>query len=160
MTLFALDERMGADQRESVLVILNGLDRYIPTLDGVAAFAVCSELAAMDIGVTVGAGFAHILEIQASVALHASHRLVHSAQRVSGRVVFEFRNGSDRLPTRIGVAVLAGNGGGTMRIGDFCVRICRAFPYWCLLSSHAGEQGQQPHTYRNEPAFSIHDLLR
>jgi len=43
------------------------------------------------------------------MALRTSHILVKSAQRVTGLVVIEFRNGADRLPALRGVTVLTGN---------------------------------------------------
>jgi hypothetical protein len=41
------------------------------------------------------------------MALNAIHLRVHAAQRIAGFIVVEFRNGADRLPTCLCMAILA-----------------------------------------------------
>ena len=63
----------------------------------------------MDVRVTVLAPLPYICENWLHVALDASDRLVHAAQRVSRLIVIEFRDGADGPPALRGVTVLAGN---------------------------------------------------
>jgi hypothetical protein len=86
----ALQQSMRPDQRKTILVIRYFLQRNLPTLDGVAAFAVGAELAAMNICVAVSTMGAYVLEDQAGVALGTGHLLVHTAQWVTGVIVIEF----------------------------------------------------------------------
>ena len=82
---------MRAKQRESILVLVNGLDGDIPSIHGVALFTACSHLAAVNIGVAVGTMMSDIGEHQANVALSALDILVQTAQWIAGFVVIEFR---------------------------------------------------------------------
>jgi hypothetical protein len=72
-------------------VIANGVEGDIPTLDGVTAFTICAELAAMDVGVAICAVLADIFEDEAGMALSAAYFLMHTAQGISCLVVIEFR---------------------------------------------------------------------
>jgi hypothetical protein len=63
----------------------------------------------------IRAVLAHIGEDRFEVTLGAVNFFVHPAQRVSGGVVVEFRNGANRRPTRARVAVFAGDCKGTVR---------------------------------------------
>lgn len=88
-----------------------------------AAFAVGSELTAMNVGMAVCATRADIMKNQGCVALSTGHIFMHAAERITGLIVIEFRAGADRLPAGIGVAVLAGNGDRPMGIGHLRSRI-------------------------------------
>ena len=100
---------MRADQREAILVILDLLDGNLPPKNAVTLFAIWTELAPMDICVAVGTVLADVRKHRFYVALCASNFLVHSAQRISGLVVIEFRDGADGLPAGVGVTVFAGD---------------------------------------------------
>ena len=117
VALFALHQGMGSNQREAVLVVLNGLQRGLPAFDGVAIGAIGSKLATMDVGVAIGASRTYIFEHHAGVALAATHVLVHAAQRISGEIVIEFGVGTDGLPACIAMTVGAWNGERAMGIG-------------------------------------------
>ena len=107
---------MRPEKREAILVILHLLHRDIPSLHGVALGAIRAHLAAMNIGMAIGAVLADIREYRLNVARDAFHFFVHPAQGIAGFVVIEFRNSAYRTPGRCGVAVLARNGQRTMRI--------------------------------------------
>ena len=111
----AIHGGMRANQRKAVNVLVDLLNRDIPALDRVALLAVGAHLPLVNVGVAVRALRSHIREHQLGVALGTGHALVHSAQRVLGRVVIEFRNSADRLPTAESVAVLAGNAKASVR---------------------------------------------
>jgi hypothetical protein len=61
----------------------------------------------MDVGVAIGTMRAYVLEDEVGVALCTCNLLMHAAQRVSGLVVIELWIRSNRLPTRVCMAVLA-----------------------------------------------------
>lgn len=64
----------------------------------------------------IGAFLTDISENEFHMALGALHFFMHAAQWVARLVVVELRNTADRLPTQRGVAVLARNCQGTVRI--------------------------------------------
>ena len=92
------------------------------------------------------------------MTLGAADLLVHPAQWIACRVVVELGIGPDRFPTGVRVAVLAGDGQGTMRIGylglgaaDIGARILR----W-LLRPQADQQWQQRNPNTKEPTSPVH----
>jgi hypothetical protein len=91
VTVFALQQGVRPNQRESILVILHCLKRNLPAFYRVAVRAIGAKLAPMEVGVTIGALRTYVFENQARVALAATHVLVHAAQGISGQVVIEFR---------------------------------------------------------------------
>jgi hypothetical protein len=126
-----------------------------------AAFTVGPELAAMNVSVAIGAALADVLEDEAGMALDAAHLLMHAAQRIACAVVIELRNCADGLPTGVSVAVLAGDGHGTMRIGHLCLRTANNRPrivLW-LLRRQADQQGEQRNPDTREPTSPVHLLL-
>lgn len=122
MAGFALNHGMGADQWKAVLVVLNVFVGDLPAFDGVAVLAIGAKLAAVEVGVAVRAMRAYVMEYERRVAPGAADVFVHAAQGVTGVVVIELGDGADGLPTGVGVAVLAGNGEGAVRIGYFGTR--------------------------------------
>src|SRR5580704_402801 len=111
----AVDRGVGANQWEAIKVLIDLLNRNVPSLHGVALFAVCSHLALVNIGVAVGALRSDIGEDRLDVTLRTSHAFVHAAQRILGGVVIEFGDGADRLPAAKRVTVLAGNAQASVR---------------------------------------------
>jgi|SRR5690242_21664717 len=105
----AIDCRMRADQREAIFVSAYRLQGYIPADHAVALLAIRSELTPMNIGMAVGTVRADVAEYRLGMALHAFDLRVHAPQGIAGRVVIEFGDGANRLPTRLCVAVLAWN---------------------------------------------------
>jgi hypothetical protein len=96
----ALHRGVCAQKRKPVLMIAHLLNRDIPALHRVALRAVRTHLAAVNIGVAIGAVLANIGEHRFYVALRALHLFVHAAQRVFRFVVVEFGDRADRAPTR------------------------------------------------------------
>lgn len=101
--------RMCSSQRETVVVLLDLLHAHLPASDCVALFAVGPELTAVNISVTVLTVLSSIGEHRLDMALGASDRLVHAAQRVFRLIVIEFRNRANRLPCARCVAILTGD---------------------------------------------------
>lgn len=98
--------RVGSCQRKAVIVLLDLLNRNLPSADRVALLAIRSQLPLVNVRVTVLASLSDAAEYHLDVTLDAAYRLVHAAQRISRLVVIEFRDRADRLPPRRGVAVL------------------------------------------------------
>jgi len=114
---------VSADQREAVRVLLHGRDGYGPAAHRVALLAAVPHLAAMEIGVTVGAARTNLAENETDVATAASHRLVHATQGKAGLgVVIELGGRTDWLPAGGVVAVFAGDAERTVRIGGPAAR--------------------------------------
>jgi hypothetical protein len=90
VALVAFNQRMRSNQRESILVILDLLDVYLPAPDRVAALAICSKLTAVNVGMALSTLGAHFLEHQVCMALSACYLCMHSAQRITGLIVIEF----------------------------------------------------------------------
>ena len=122
MALVALDERMRADQREPVLVVLDLLNVDLPTLHRVATLAICPKLAAMNVCMTLGALGAYLLEHHVCMALCAGDLRVHASQRVGSLVVIELGEGANRLPARVCVTVLTRDGEGSVGTCHFGAR--------------------------------------
>jgi hypothetical protein len=104
----AIYRSVSAGQGETIIVLLNFVNRYSPSAHGVALLTICAQLAPMNVGVAVLAACGHVAEHRLHVALRTRHILVQAAQRITGPVVIEFRNGADRLPALCGVTVLTG----------------------------------------------------
>jgi len=109
MALIALQYRVRAEQWKSVEVLLNRLDRDLPSEDGMALGAVLAELSAMNVGVTIGAVLANVGKNRFCVASRAGNFFVHAAKRVTRGVVVEFGNGANGGPAGVRVAIFAGN---------------------------------------------------
>ena len=109
MALIALQDGMRAKQWKSVEMLLNRLDRYLPSQDGMALGAILAELSTVNVGVTVGAVLAHVGKNRFCMASRAGYFFVHAAKRVPRGVVAEFRNGANGRPAGVRVAIFAGN---------------------------------------------------
>lgn len=114
---FALHCGVRSEQREAIKVILHLLNRDVPSLDGVALFAILPQLMTVNVlvGVTVDAILADIGKHGLNVAFRALHFFVHTAQGIFSLVVIEFGHCANGTPTCGGMAVLTRNGQGTMR---------------------------------------------
>jgi len=121
----AIDCRVSAGQRETIVVLLDLLDRYSPSAHAVALLAIRAQFALVNVSVAVLAAQAHVAEHRLHVALRTRHILVQSAQRVMGLVVIEFRNRANRLPALCGVTVLTGNGQISVRTTRTCGTLVR-----------------------------------
>lgn len=109
MAGIAVDGRMSTSQWKAIIVLLDLRHRHLPAQHRMTLLAVGSQLPAVNVGVAVLATLPHIAEYRLDVALRAGHCLVHAAQRISGLIVVEFRNSTDRTPGCCRVAVLTGH---------------------------------------------------
>ena len=109
VALIAIQRGVRTNQRETIYVLIDLLHRNVPPPDGVTLLAVRPHLTLVDVSLAVGALLADIAEDGLGVALGAAHALMHTAQRIFGCVVIEFRNSADRLPAAEGMTVLAGD---------------------------------------------------
>ncbi|MDR3734749.1 MAG: hypothetical protein P4L10_04335, partial [Acidobacteriaceae bacterium] len=142
VALVAFHQGMGSDQRKTILMIANGIQRYMPAFHRMAALAVGAKLTAMYVRMAIGTMGTDILEYQLGVALHARNFLVHALQGISSLIVIEFRIRPDWFPTGIRVAVLAGYRNRAVRVGHIGLWTANLGPItscW-LLHSHADSQ--------------------
>src|ERR1700731_2178958 len=107
MTLLAFHHRVRSQQRKPVEVLLDRLHRYLPAQHRVALRAVGSELGPVYVGVTIRALLSYIRKYRLQMASRARYFLVHPSERIPRAVVVEFRNGSNRRPACVRVAILA-----------------------------------------------------
>lgn len=162
MAIFAREHRMRADERKAIQVIADVFVRDLPALHGMAVFAVCTELPAMNVCVAVRTVLAHVFEDQARVTFGAGHLLVHAAQRVACLIVIEFGVGTNGLPTRVGVTLLACSGDGSVRICDlglWSASHLRTRALCGFLQAHGCKQ-RRSNQQQKELALTIHPLLR
>lgn len=80
-----------------------------------ALLTIGAKLAAVKVGMTVGALHADVAEDHTGMAPHAGNIHVHAAQRIFRRVVTELRRGAQRPPGSAGVAAFTRNVQGSVR---------------------------------------------
>jgi hypothetical protein len=124
-------------------VILDLLHGDIPALNGVTLRTVCAHPSLVHVGMTVLAILPHVCEHRLYVALRALHFVVHTAQRIPGLVVIEFRIRLDRAPRAHLVAIFARDGERRP------MRIARSRPV--LLMGTLGSLGGLPTRCRRAP---------
>jgi hypothetical protein len=99
-----------------------------------ATLAVGAKLPAMNVGMAIRTAGTRVSEDHAGVALSAAHLLVHPTQRISRLVMIEFGIRTNRLPANAGMAVLAGERQGAVRIRNLGLgaahRLLRACMQW------------------------------
>ena|SRR5579863_5346888 len=125
-----------------------------------ATFAVCAELPAMNVRMAIGTVAADLFEDQADMALGARNLGVHPAQRIARLIVVELGIRADRIPTRIGVALLAGNRERPMRISDFRLWASHARPRALRLLRRAYQQWDESSDQSEKAACALHRTLR
>jgi hypothetical protein len=91
---------MRADEWETILVRVDGLERNLPSTYAVADIALSSVFSAMEIGVTILAIAAYVREDRIEVTLLANNRCVQTSQWICSFVVIKLRLAADRLPGR------------------------------------------------------------
>lgn len=104
-----------ADQRETVLVLIDGMNRNLPAIDVMAEGALRSILATVNIRMTVLAIGRYVGKNRIDVALLAAHIAMHSKKRKAGLAVIELGLAANGAPRRDRVALLAGDHQRTMR---------------------------------------------
>lgn len=98
MTGNAVECGMSAEERETILMVLNVLDRDTPALDRVTFLAASSKLPAMKVCMAIGALRSHTRENWIRVAGLAVEFCVCAAKRKSGFLVAEVRKTPYGLP--------------------------------------------------------------
>lgn len=140
----ALQGSVRTDQRKTVFVVTYLIDRRRPPVNGVAALAPGSHVAAMDVGVTVTALPPHITEHRFQMALGASDGLMHSAKGRAGFVVIELRHLANRSPSAKGVAVLARDVQRAVRTSSIWSGVACSCRFLLLLrGSQCRQEGQR-----------------
>lgn len=109
VTSIAIHSGVRSRQRKTVVVLLDLLNRNLPSPNRVAGLAIGSQLPFVNIGMAVLATLSDVAEHRFYVALSAGDGLVHAAQGVARPVVVEFWNGSNRRPPACCMAILTRN---------------------------------------------------
>ena len=135
VAILALQGRVGAYQREAILVILDRLQVHLPAFHRVARFAIGAELSAMKVGMTIGAPHSHLCEHHVCVTLLAADVYMHATQPVTRFVVIELRDRAQGAPGRKGMAVLTRHVETAVRAHDF-----RAWGRLLRLRRHCQQQ--------------------
>jgi hypothetical protein len=104
-----------ARERKTVHVLVDLLDRNVPTFHRVALLAVRAHLGFVNVRMALAALCSDIREHRLGVALRARNPFVHSAQRIFCGVVIELRNGANRFPSAERVTVLTRNAEASVR---------------------------------------------
>jgi hypothetical protein len=104
----AIHRRVRTRQREAIIVLLNILDRHLPSAHGVTLLAISAQLPLVKVSVAILATCAHVAEHWFHMALRTCDVLVHSPQRIMSLIVIKFRNSADGFPAIRGVTILAG----------------------------------------------------
>jgi hypothetical protein len=130
-------------------VILNLLDGDVPALHGMALSAVRAHLAAVNIGVAIGAILGDVGEDGLYVTLNAVRLFVQAAQGIFSLVVIEFGHGTDGAPSCGGVAILTGDSEGPVGTAGGLVlgsggRVRKSEVVWRGLRRGGGERQQGP----------------
>jgi len=79
VTGITIDGCVSPSERESVVVLLNLLDRNLPAANGVTLLTIRSQLPLVNIGVTILAALTHVGKDWFHVALNARNGLMHPA---------------------------------------------------------------------------------
>ena len=103
----AVQRRVRSHQGEAVVVVLDRLYRNIPAVNAMTLLTARPHLAAMNIGVALGALRPHVGKNRLDMTLRAHNSLVHAAQGKLGLIVIELRNTADRFPAQRGMAIRA-----------------------------------------------------
>jgi hypothetical protein len=109
MAFVAIHNRVRADQRKPILVLVDVMHRHCPAIDVMAQVALGTVAAPVNIGVAVLALLAGVGEDRIDVALLARNFCVQSAQRERRLAVIKFRLRTQRQPSVAGMAVLTRN---------------------------------------------------
>jgi hypothetical protein len=115
MALLAFHYSVRAEQWKPVEVLLNRLDRHLPSENRMALRAVCAELSTVNVSMAIGAVLPNVGKNRFGVASRAGNFFVHAAKGVLRRVVVEFGYGANGGPACVRVAIFAGNVERTMR---------------------------------------------
>jgi len=103
----AVNGCMSADERKSILMLIDVVNGDLPTIGIVAEFTLRAVLAAMEIRVAVLTLHRGVAEIKVLMTVAALHFRVPAAQRKFSSRMVEFEFGAQRLPALRGVTLLA-----------------------------------------------------
>ena len=105
----AIHRGVRPDERKAVLMLIDGMNRDLPSIDPVAGIALRPVFSSMEVGMAILAIPPNVGEHQVDVAFLASHARMHATQRIASFAVIKLRLAVDRLPRRRRVAVLTRN---------------------------------------------------
>jgi len=108
-------------------MLVDLLNRNLPTFHRVTLVAICAELTFVDVSMAIGTFLANIGKYGLHVALRTSDALMQAAKRETGLIVVKLGTIANRFPTTERVTILAGYIEGAMRTASDrgCARRCR-----------------------------------
>lgn len=139
---------MSAEQRETVLMVLNVLDRDAPALDGVTFLTARSKLPAMKVRMAVRALRAYARENWIRVAGLAVEFCVCAAKRKSGFLVAEIRETPYGLPASFRVTAL------TTKL-QISVRTAGRSTLGCLSTNRRHKNSKQDDKKADLPKYPV-----
>jgi hypothetical protein len=107
MARVTIHESMCADERKTILMLIDVVNRYLPAICVVAQFAFRAILPAMQVRMAVLTFFWHVAEVKVSMTINALYYRVATAQREPGLRVLELHFLPQRLPSLLRVTLLA-----------------------------------------------------
>jgi hypothetical protein len=107
VTGITVDRRVRPDKREAVLMLIDVVDRHLPSGVPMADVTLRRVLSAMNVRVTILALISNFGEYQVGVAVLATNALMHPTQSEAGRPMIELQNVAKGFPTLGSMAILA-----------------------------------------------------
>lgn len=107
MAAFTLQSRVCPQERKPVYMTVYVLSDLTPAADSVTVFAIGAQLAAMNIGMTVGTLGSDIGKNQVEMAMGTIDVFVHFFKGETGCPMIEIRRRTNGLPARSGMTVVA-----------------------------------------------------
>jgi hypothetical protein len=109
VTFITIHNRMRADQRKTILMLVDVMHRHCPSVEVVTQVALGTIFASMNVGVAVLALLAGICENRIDVALLTRNFRVETTQRKCRFTMVKFWLGTQWQPSLAGMAVLTRN---------------------------------------------------
>jgi len=109
MARVTIHDSMCADERKTILMLIDVVNRYLPAICVVAQFAFRAILPAMQVRMAVLTFFWHVVEVEVGMTINALYYRVATAQREPGLRVLELHFLPQRLPSLLRVTLLAGD---------------------------------------------------
>lgn len=103
-----VNRRMRPDEREAVLMLIDVVDRHLPSGVAVAQITLGSIFSPMDIRVAVLTLISDFGEHQVGMTILTTNALVHPTQSEASLAMIELKNATKRFPTLRSMAILAG----------------------------------------------------
>lgn len=89
-----------ADQRKTILMLIDGMDGDLPATDPMTQVALCSIFPPVQVGMAILAVVSYLGEYQIDMTFPASYPHMHAPQGITRLAVIKLRFAADRFPLR------------------------------------------------------------